>query len=155
MILTISHNIFLTKEERYALVQGEEVSVIGVSIPVWIKKSLIPAPPAEMFCEYILKRGEEQSVTSIPTGYKIKTPPEQNNGWLKRISNDSWRKMSEDAKNLWYVKHAKPTTGQLLEFKNGGSDGFLTFNCHDVMQKMNVYHFIEIKPMETLVESLV
>ncbi|NIQ13767.1 MAG: hypothetical protein GTO02_04995, partial [Candidatus Dadabacteria bacterium] len=45
MKLVISHNLFLTKEQRYKWHDGEDLEVVGVSVPVWLdeKKSSEPA----------------------------------------------------------------------------------------------------------------
>ena len=53
--LTIHHNIHLTREQRYALHNGEDLNVIGVSIPIWLIKKGTSEPANEIFCRYYLK----------------------------------------------------------------------------------------------------
>ena len=52
--LATSHNIYLTHEDRYALVKGQTVESVGVSVPVWFIKGTTSEPAVEVFCKYVL-----------------------------------------------------------------------------------------------------
>jgi hypothetical protein len=55
LTLTVSHNIFLTKKQRYELsVVESTLEVIGISFPVWFYKGKTSEPAKEVFCKYIL-----------------------------------------------------------------------------------------------------
>ena len=156
IILTISHNIFLTHEERYSLFNGNSISVVGVSIPVWVKRGLLPHDAEEVFCEYLLhNNGKPKKIEPAPTGHIINIPPISNPYWKELMPNDVWRLMSEDAKEKWYEKNTRPNPSQLLDVADGGADGYLSFSYQAEIQKITVLNFIEIKPAEALLESLV
>ena len=54
--LSIAHNIFLTKEQRYLLQNpGTEVKVLGVSIPYFNPRKKVSEPAEEVFVEYLIK----------------------------------------------------------------------------------------------------
>jgi hypothetical protein len=157
VILTVSHNIFLTKDERYALAKkGSAIGVVGASVPMWVKKGITPLPAEEVFCKYVLiNSGKPMGVISASDGYTVNVPPIQDKGWKDRVSNETWRKMSEDAKAKWYEKHSGPESIQLLDIADGGSNGYLSFVHRSTIRKINIFHFVIIKPMESLMRSLV
>lgn len=122
--LTISHYIYLTKEQRYDLHNGKEVSVIGVSVPVWFQKGTTSEPAQEVFCEYTLSNKDKNKFVEIKGGsYEV-------------AFKDSLR---------------------LLDIEDGGSE-YLELKQYDIIKvfgrDFSVVHFIEIKPLEVLVESL-
>lgn len=85
--LTISHNVFLTREERYALVGGKSIRKIGVSVPIWLKKSGKTDEPAEeIFCWYELHGGEEFGVEWTDDGYLLFLTEEMRQG-LRDVSD--------------------------------------------------------------------
>jgi len=53
--LTIQHFIHLARDQRYALHEGIELVVVGVSIPVWFLDKVTSEPAKEVFCRYYLK----------------------------------------------------------------------------------------------------
>lgn len=156
IILTISHNIFLTREERYNLFNGNSINVIGVSIPVWVKRGCLPHDGEEVFCEYLLHNNEKpKKVEPAPTGHIINIPPKSNQYWRELMSDDIWRLMDEEAKAKWYEKNTRPNPNQLLDIAEGGADGYLSFSYQSEIKKITILHFVEIKPIEMLIESLV
>lgn len=151
-ILTISHSIFLNSENRHSLYNGNEIQVIGASVPVWVSKKATPGPAEEVFCRYTLANtGMSKNVVEDANGYAINIPPIQSKDWLKRISDDTWRVLSEETKAKWYDKHAIASANQLLDLQEGGSGGYLSF----IVQTNDTLHFVEIKPLETLMQSMV
>ena len=54
LTLVISHNINLSREERYNLHQGKPVTTVGVSVPVWFEKGNTSEPAQEVFVLYRL-----------------------------------------------------------------------------------------------------
>ena len=150
-ILTISHHIFLTKDQRYALAKGVSIGVVGVSVPVKAKKGVRPKTAEEVFCKYFLNNCRSaENVTASKNGYDIHIP----NRKYKRakLSNEDWRKMTPDQRTAWYAKQKQSKTGKLLlDVKDGGCGGNLNFIYH----VGDTLHFVEIKPIETLMDSLV
>ena len=71
-ILTVSHYIYLDKDQRYLLYQGSELDVVGVSVPVWFKSGNTSEPAKEVFCRYKIstQRGS-QGVQAVEEGYRL------------------------------------------------------------------------------------
>jgi hypothetical protein len=54
--LSIAHNIFLTRDQRYHLTQvGTQVEVVGVSVPCFVKAKKTLETSEEIFVKYLLK----------------------------------------------------------------------------------------------------
>ena len=54
--LAIHHNLWLTRDQRYAVHNGIELVIVGVSVPVWVANQKSTSEPAqEIFCKYNLK----------------------------------------------------------------------------------------------------
>jgi hypothetical protein len=73
--LHIHHNIFLTKEERYAVHEGREIEVIAGSSPVWVLGLSTSEPAKEIFCKYKIKNSKKDTPVEITKeGYEIDIP---------------------------------------------------------------------------------
>jgi len=59
--LTVAHNIFLNRNQRYKIGQWLDttVHVVGHCIPVWYDGGDTDEPAQEIFCNYLLTNGEE------------------------------------------------------------------------------------------------
>ena len=140
--LTVAHNIFLTKEERYKLHAGETIEVIGVSIPVWFKKGTTSEPAQEVFCLYkLMNEAGNRAIMQCDGGYSVNLP----------------QQTSEDDPSSVKLAGEIPTSDRLLDIKDGGSEWleFRQYNkVHQGKLKFNVVHFVEIKPIELLQETL-
>lgn len=56
IFLTIAHNIYLSREERYKLNEPEaELSIIGITLPVWVRNSFTSEPADEVISKYVIK----------------------------------------------------------------------------------------------------
>lgn len=143
--LTISHYIYLTKEERYKLHEGQPLEVIGVSVPVWFHKGTTSEPAQEMFCRYRLTNSQpNRAIIPFEEGYSINIPQKL------------------DVKAPAHIQEAMGsleigTSERLLDSEDGGSE-WLEFRQYNKIQKdkrtFNVVHFVEIKPVEVLVDTL-
>ena len=49
--LTISHYVYLNREQRYDIHDLKPVEVIGVSVPVWFNNGNTSEPAKEVFCK--------------------------------------------------------------------------------------------------------
>jgi hypothetical protein len=135
--LCISHYIYLTKQQRYDLHDKKEIEVIGVSTPVWFDKGTTSEPAKELFVKYNLTNEEEnKNISQTKDGYWINLPQEKNldKSVLEKISS----------KNL-------------LDIQDGGIEE-LSFRQYNTIsyqnKKFNIIHFVEIKPIEFLTNSL-
>ncbi len=137
LTLTIAHNVFLTREQRYSLCEGNTLDVVGVSVPVWYYKRETSEPATEVFCKYKL----------IPSDDKIYVNYTKD-GYELFLSKTTFQ--TEDDKGGISIK-------SLLDVKDGGV-AWLAFRQFGKIKKnrkdINMIHFVEIKPMEDLEESL-
>ena len=82
LVLTLAHNIFLTKEERYKIANlpGSKIITVGVCVPVWclgdvlhLREGLKTSEPGEeIFCRYIIDNMEAENIIDLThEGYHI------------------------------------------------------------------------------------
>jgi hypothetical protein len=130
LTLTISHNIFLTKEERYKVAKGEQIEVIGISVPIWFLKGNTSEPAKEIFCKYIIiNDGKNTPIFPTSTGFQINLP--------KIINNQNSEK-------------------KLLDIKDGGEES-LSYREFNQVQKPILYemiHYVQIMPYEMMINTL-
>jgi hypothetical protein len=160
--LLITHNIFLTKEERYALAKGNPLRVVGVSLPVWFltESGKTTEPGIEVFCEYhILNRKGEASVESYGQGYELNIPQLPDDYVPRKGPSDkTWRKWKFEEKERWYERHPVPPTGEnLRDIEDGGSE-YLRFEFMREAtvgdSEVSVVHVVEMKTIELLEQSI-
>jgi hypothetical protein len=157
LTLSITHLIFLTEKERYAVVNGEIINTIGVSLPIWFFKGSTSEPAEEVFCRYCITNiPKNKTIEPKKTGYILNLPQKQILD--NPISNEDWRKMTEEQRDLWYKSRLQPPSCQsLLNLKDGGA-GQLTLKLAErrkIKKKIvSVIHFIIIRDMKILLESL-
>lgn len=137
--LTISHYVYLTKEQRYALHAGQEVEVVGVSVPVWFQKGTTSEPARELFCKYKLTNEKVNKVISqMEEGYVINLPQKT------EATTDE-------------TPISSGQSDRLLDITDKGAE-FLDFRQYNKVRQehreFNVVHFVEIKRLETLMETL-
>lgn len=157
--LTVQHNIFLTKEERYTLHAGEPIEVIGISVPVWLYGEETTSEPAkEVFCRYYLYNTKEDlPIKTLEDGYEICVPhkiPEN----LPDASNEEWKEFNEDQLEAYYESRENTVTSQnLLDVTDGGS-GSIMYREHNSFEKngseYEIIHFIHITTIEKLIETM-
>ncbi len=165
--LSIAHNIFLTKEQRYSLNERNRIVTIGTSLPVWFYKGATSEPAEEVFCKYILLNQKEKpiSITCTKLGYRINIPQLPDDYKSPELTNEEWRIMNEQQKNEWYAKNHKPPGGwKLLDYKDSGSKNLhfkITENKNlskktnnTLLKNTNVVHVILIEDIETLESSM-
>ncbi len=157
--LAISHNLFLTREQRYNWYNGEDLEIIGVSVPVWADKKCTSEPAIEVFCKYkLLTSTDKIRIKHTKTGYEIKVPKKPVDEPMK-LPDDIWASLSKEEKDEWYRScEPMPSIHNLLDLKDGGSS-WLAFRQFGTAKKkkmpLNVLHFVEIKRMEDLLQTLV
>jgi len=145
--LTISHYIYLNREQRYKLHSGESLEVTGVSIPVWFHRGTTSEPAKEMFCKYKLtNEAINKAIMPMEEGYNINLPQKLELGGGN---------VPEEVQDVVAVQLG--TSERLLDVKDGGSE-WLEFRQYNKVQqgihKFNVVHFVEIKPDELLQDTM-
>ena len=141
-ILCVSHNIFLTRDQRYDIYKGERVEVIGVSVPVWFHNKVeVSEPASEIFCKYIIANDDQSKGIDITEeGYEI----------YLSSGEGSMSKIKKFFKKRDYIPFSK----LLIDVKDGGAE-WINFKVYDVLDEITTIHSIEIQKIETLNESLI
>jgi len=146
-ILCVSHNVFLTREQRYDIYEGKQIEVVGVSVPVWFyDKSETSEPAIEVFCKYIIANDDKNQSKGIDVtddGYKIYMAGEGDNILSTKIIK--FFKKKKD-----YI----PCSKLLLDIKDGGAE-WINFKVYEISDYINIIHSIEIQKIENLNESLI
>lgn len=158
--LAIHHNIFLNREQRYAIHSGIDLVVIGASSPVWFSNKRTTEPAKEIFCKYYLKNNKQEiPIKILKDGYEIHFP--NRIGKIPELSNEQWRFLDQnDPAKLDQYYHrctGEISTKSLLDFQDSGSQ-HLFYREHNKVkhneQMLNVAHFVCIEDMEELINSL-
>jgi len=159
--LSVSHHIYLTEAERYALHHGSELNVVGVSIPVWFYKGSTSEPAVELFCDYTLTNvPNETSVikTTNENGYYVNLPqiPKEYKP-QKRISDEDWRNLPPHRIEDYYKKNKRPLSSARLLNPVEGGGRYLAWRQNDIVKKdkkiLNIQNFVQIKDISELKDS--
>ena len=159
--LTIHHSIYLNKQQRYALHEGIDLVVVGVSVPVWCFKNFTSEPGKEIFCNYYLKnQKKDHPIQILEDGFEITVPYRP--GSAPPLSDEQWREWNlKDKKKL--EEHYESCVNEvssknLLDIKDGGGK-CLTYREHNQVKKgdtlMKILHYVGIEDEEVLLESLI
>ncbi len=158
LTLVISHNIALTREERYRLSEGQEVNVVGVSTPVWFEKGNTSEPAHEVFVNYKLTNEKTPSVVKITTdGYEMNMPQKnaEAEAEIKTVPEPllaalGVNKNFPDAKSLTDVKDGG---AEFLQFRQYARSN-LVVDGEKTRTPLNIVHCVEIKPIEEVIQTL-
>jgi hypothetical protein len=144
--LTVCHYLYLTREQRYALHEGQELEVTGITVPVWFHKGNTSEPAQEIFCKYKLTNDRQGTrVVNNAEGYEINMPSVE-------VKNEY-----VDSELIKSVQNKLGTTERLLDQEDGGLE-WCEFKFFQKMQIENKQyyniHFVEIKPLQILTDTL-
>lgn len=142
--LLITHFIYLTKEQRYALHSGKNIEVVGVSLPVWFYKGTTSEPAKELFCRYELTNdNSNRPIKILEDGYNINLPQKPSE--------------EDDKSKVKAVFVDYDTSERLLDVADGGVE-WLEFREYSKIEidyiEHNIIHFIEMKKIELLEKTL-
>lgn len=158
--LTIHHNIHLTREEIYALHDGEDIVTTGCSVPVWFYHKFTSEPAKEVFCRYILKNPKKEiPIQILENGYEIYLPYRE--GTKLNISDEEWKhlKLHNPDKLEELYKKLKPeiSSKNLLDFKDGGGQS-LSYREFNKVKKnkelLEVMHYVCVSNVDLLTPTL-
>ena len=152
--------IHLTRDQRYAVHEGIEIVVQGVSIPIWFMNKVTSEPAKEIFCRYYLKNPREDIAIQIKEdGFEICLPFRP--GKKLDLTDEQWRELSlknpEKLDHLYQNTPAEVSSKNLLDLKDGGSGRLMYREQNKLKQNdklLNVMHFIQIGDAEVLMGSL-
>lgn len=146
--LTVSHHIYLTEDQRYDIHAGLPVKVTGIAIPVWFYKNNTSEPAQEIFCTYDIKN--EKTGTNVH--YNKKKGEFMINMPHVEIHGENVDEMFSK------IVQTKIGTAENLLDQHDGGRGFCEFRYYHKLQinkKLHhIIHFVELKRIETLEETL-
>ena len=129
VFLTIAHNLFPNREERYRLREpNTEVDTVGICLPVWVSGVVTSEPAEEIYCRYRLRNYTTAGTESVHT-------------------TDDGYTISLGDKTLW---------DSILDSKDGGSGSiYLTHQGKLVKNEieMLVIHYINIQDIGVLIKE--
>jgi hypothetical protein len=127
--LTIAHNLFLTKEERYMMKNPlSEVETVGICLPVWVNGPVTSEPAEEVFCKYKLRNFASPGIDAV------------------HMNQDGFV-LSLGGKSLWE---------SILDVKDGGSGSIYLSHQSKLVNneiEMLVIHYINIQDMTVLTKD--
>lgn len=157
--IIIHHNIFLTREQRYAIHDGQDISTPGVSVTVWCRGKVVSEPASEVFCRYLLRNlGKDEPIKMTKEGFEICLPNKP--PVVGKISNDVWRSLDAEGREEYYsVFKNGASTYNLLDIREGGSECLMyrdnnKIHYADDDEPIIVIHLIQIRDVKVLEESL-
>lgn len=153
-VLTIHHNIRLTKDERYFIYNNEKIIVVGVSVPVWCIDGKTSEPAKEIFCKYYISNlKQETPIQIMEDGYMINLPNRPAKQPLV-VNDEQWRKMNLAEKDIYYSKWRSDISSQnLLDVKDGGCRCLIYKEQNRVKKdnnSINIMHYVNIGAIEDL-----
>jgi hypothetical protein len=159
--ITINHNIYLTREERYAIHNGEELSVVGICIPVWFHDKKTSEPAQEVFCNYHLYNPlKDIPIQTIADGFEVYLPMRKAKNKI-RLTNDEWRVLNQHNPkklNSQYKAYKGEISSKLLLDHADGGCGAVFYREHNKVNKdgktINMMHYVNIDRIERLKESI-
>ena len=162
-ILVIAHNLFLTREERYQLADGEPIEIVGVSLPVWFSPKHTSEPAEEIFCKYSIHNNPNEpsaTVQRIAGGYRINVPQIPKN-WTpaEPLTDEEWRTMSDKEVAAWYKKYGTPPNANYLKDTIDRGREYLKFRYlgefTEDEKTTQLIHYCQMKTIEALNLSLI
>ena len=138
LTLTVAHVILLDQDQRYKIADGEELTIVGVSIPTWYYNGETSEPATEVFCKYkIIPTKYKVFVKHTTYGYEIQLPLETHDP-------------ETNIRNPITLKNIR-------NIKDGGME-WLAFRQFGKIKRKNkktidIVHFVEIKSLQELVTT--
>lgn len=144
--LTMSHYIYLDRNQRYALNMGREVKVDGVSVPVWVNETATSEPAHEVFCRYRVRNTRKRTgVKLAKSGFLVDMP------YFDIVGGDC------DEELIRASQERLGTSETLLDYDDGGKECCefrYRSTCTINGRRHTVVHFVEIKSCEALADTL-
>lgn len=156
--LEISHQVHLTREQRYQLAIGQTVATVGIAVPVWLDNGIMQNIPEEVFCHYgLLNKDDGKAVEQKDDGFIFSLPRE----FAKELKMDTnlWDILSAEEQKEWFINNPKPKNASLLlDVEDGGIENLF----YQIIEKRMVFnkrlvrviHSIELIDIKDLTQSL-
>jgi hypothetical protein len=159
LTLSIQHNIYLDRNQRYALHNQEDVDTIGVSIPVWHFKERTSEPAKEVFCHYFLRNPRKEiPIKILKDGYLLCLPFRITNRPQRELSNAEWLSINQEQREAYYTSTPREmSSASLLDIQDGGSETLMYRESNTVKNGdkfMKIVHYVSLYDMKYLNRSL-
>lgn len=156
--LSIVHNIFLKQEEVNILNSNDEISTIGVCLPVWSFNKNTSEPAEEVFCIYEIynnKSNQLNQVEMLKDRYKIYLPDycckicsELTKKQFRQLSDEDKKCCTKSDNKIIFEKQTK-----LLE-KYDDVIAFKQYEKIKIGDKVKlIENFVQIRTMKSLLET--
>lgn len=157
--VTFQHHIFIEKELRNSLLDGNPIETVGMFTPVWFWRGKTSEPAAEIFAQYTLINdlASDISVNQNPKGFTI------NIGmpwafYVDQLSDEQLASMSERRLERWHLKNAPIYDLMNLADKEHGGNERLSFSRKESRDEsgmmVDILHFIKIADVEQLESTI-
>lgn len=152
--IAASHYLYLTRDQRYSLTEGKTIKCDGVYLPVWHDEGKTNEPAAEVFCVYTVRNSRRNaSVEKVKQGFVIDMP------FFDTIqTNESAEPIAAPDKETIKAAQRRLGTAELLLDLDDGGDECAEFSFFHKLtigkNQHNVIHFVEIKPIELLLDTI-
>lgn len=145
--LTASHYLYLDRSQRYDINSGKDVVCDGVYVPVWFHDGKTSEPAKEVFCSYTLRNSRKRTgIEPKDSGFTIDLP------YFEVVGDGP-----TDPEVVRAAQQRIGTSECLLDLDDGGFECCeFRFYYKKKLDKLehNIVHFVEIKPVEMLIDTL-
>lgn len=156
LILALSHNIYINKEQEENIINKIPIELMGVCVPVWHCGGKSSEPAKEVFCKYYIHNQENDfPVEILKNGFKLNLPQIPNDFKKdKELTDQEWKGLKEKDLIEWYEKNTMPLNA--LNLKDKGTLCYMQYDKFMFKRKLSdIVHNVNIKTEEILLNSLV
>jgi len=159
LTLSIQHNIFLDRDQRYGLHNQEDVDTVGVSTPIWHFQNRSSEPAKEVFCNYYLRNPrKELPIKILKDGYLLCLPYRIPTRQQRELSNQEWLKMTQEQREAYYTAMPREmSSASLLDIQDGGSETLMYRESNTVKNGdkfMKIIHYVNLYDVKYLQGSM-
>lgn len=147
--LSIQHNIYLSKKQRYDLHNNIDVNTVGISIPIWYLGKKKSEYRKEILCNYYLRNpGKELPIRILKDGYLISLPSQVLKKNKLEISKEEWIKLPQEKREIYYTASSNNLPSfSLLDIQDYGSETLIYKETNTVKNDdnfMKVVHHMNL-----------
>lgn len=161
IVFTVSHNIFLTREERYLIHDGKSVETTGIAIINEFssndkeeKQEILK----EIFCKYVISYCKENVPVQITSeGFVVKIPHRPKKTIVELTDEDFLKLNSREYNNLFKKNTSEISSKNLLDLKDGGDESLIYRERYKGVlgnKKILQTHHFQISDIGVLINSL-
>lgn len=159
LTLSIQHNIYLDRNQRYALHNQEDINTVGVSTPVWHFKEKTSEPAKEVFCHYFLRNPRKEiPIKILKDGFLLCLPFRIPRRQQRELNNSEWLSMNQEQREAYYTAIPREmSSASLLDIQDGGSETLIYRESNTVKNGdkfMKIVHYVSLYDIKYLNGSI-